>query len=251
MGGGSVMGTLGVAGRPWYGVARDVAVREWVVRVGVVNAEQVAARFGTDVRVARRMLGRLVEGGWVRVIEQPRARFMMWAATPKAVEALTGVRSKRWIGQPWHPLAVTSMVVVCELAGWEVLTDPELKRMSDGIGEDRLDEHPWTTGIPGSSRHLSDLVLTDPSGSVRPVAVEVELTKKTPERLARLLDGYALSNRFGSVWYVVPDPSLARHVERVAARCVSPVEAIRIITVQRPWLPELIVDQLPSGRDMN
>src|SRR4051812_33225617 len=168
---------VGRAGRPWYGNPRDEVVRAWVARLAAVNAEQVAVRWGLDVRTARRIMGRLVADGWLREVPQGRARFTVWQPRPALVRSVLGSESRLRLAQPWHPLAVTAALVVCELAGWEVLADVELNRMRERRSYDRPAGHPWATQSPGGPQHLPDLVLQHPHAA-RPIAVEVELTRK-------------------------------------------------------------------------
>ena len=188
------------------------------------------------------MLGRLVAEGWLREVPQGRARFTVWQPRPALVRSVFGSRSRLRLAQPWHPLAVSAALVVCELAGWEVLTDVELTRMRERRSYDRPSGHPWATQSPGGPQHLPDLVLQHPHAS-RPIAVEVELTRKAPDRLAKLLDGYALSSTYAETWYVVPDAGIAAHVARAAARGVPPLRSLRVFATSTPWEP--VVD-LPA-----
>ena len=95
---------------------------------------------------------------------------------------------------------------------------------------DRPAGHPWATQSPGGPQHLPDLVLQHPH-SARPIAVEVELTRKAPDRLAKLLDGYALSRptpRSGTSCPTLASPTTSPEPPHAACRrcgrcgCTSP-----------------------------
>ncbi len=67
----------------------------------------------------------------------------------------------------------------------------------------------------GERRHYPDLLLDLHSG--HRVAVELELTPKSPRRLREILGGYAIDSRVDAVLYLVDRASIGRAVERAAA----------------------------------
>lgn len=66
------------------------------------------------------------------------------------------------------------------------------------------------------SRHYPDLLLTTASG--HQVAVELELTAKSSDRLRHIMRAYASDHRVSAVLYLVPDAAGARRIETAARR---------------------------------
>jgi hypothetical protein len=85
----------------------------------------------------------------------------------------------------------------------------------------------------GQPRHRPDLVLwpLDPVGGL-PVAVEVELTVKAPERLAEICRAWARARQVAGVLYLAPpevERALLRAIERAHAHdrvVVVPLDAL-------------------------
>jgi hypothetical protein len=92
-------------------------------------------------------------------------------------------------------------------------------RSSDARAE-RFSE-PYGVRVPGAGphggdrRHYPDLVLETATG--HRVAVELELSSKTPRRREEILGGYAIDARFDAVLYLVDRPQVGRAIERSAA----------------------------------
>ena len=88
----------------------------------------------------------------------------------------------------------------------------------------------------GRRRHRPDLVLwpRDPAGGL-PVAVEVELTVKAPERLAAICQAWARARCVAGVLYLAP-PEVQRAVQRAIERAQAHE---RVVIVP--------LDALPSG----
>ena len=68
----------------------------------------------------------------------------------------------------------------------------------------------------GERRHYPDLLVE--TGTGHRVAVELELTTKTPRRREEILGAYAIDARFAAVLYLVDRPEVGRAIERSAAR---------------------------------
>lgn len=74
---------------------------------------------------------------------------------------------------------------------------------------------PGTGPRGGERRHYPDLLLKTASG--HRVAVELELSAKSPRRREEILGGYAIDARFDVVLYLVDRPEVGRAIERSAA----------------------------------
>lgn len=110
-------------------------------------------------------------------------------------------------GQSAHARAVSWVAARSTLRGHEWVSDREIRRLPA-----------WQVPVIWSRRgaHRPDHGLRMGAG---PVAVEVELTVKSPGRLRAILSGYEnaiFDRRFAAVIYVCDDPAVARGVERAA-----------------------------------
>lgn len=80
---------------------------------------------------------------------------------------------------------------------------------------------PYGVRVPGAGprggerRHYPDLLLE--TGSGHRVAVELELSSKSPRRREEILGGYAIDARFDAVLYLVDRPEVGRAIERSVA----------------------------------
>jgi hypothetical protein len=83
--------------------------------------------------------------------------------------------------------------------------------------DDRFGVRLGGLGPGGRERfHYPDLVLE--TGSRRRVALELELTSKSPARREGILGGYAVDRRIDAVAYLVDRPSIGRAISQSAAR---------------------------------
>jgi len=110
-------------------------------------------------------------------------------------------------GQSAHARAVSWVAAWSTLRGYEWVSDREMRSLPA-----------WQVPVIWSRRgaHRPDHGLRLASG---PVAVEVELTAKSPGRLRTILSGceHAIfDRRFAAVIYVCDNPAVARGVRRVA-----------------------------------
>jgi hypothetical protein len=81
----------------------------------------------------------------------------------------------------------------------------------------------------GERRHYPDLLL-DTAGGHR-VAVELELTRKSPARRAEILGGYALDGRIDAVLYLVETERAGRAIER-SARAAGISDRVQVQLVE-------------------
>jgi hypothetical protein len=120
------------------------------------------------------------------------------------------------IGVGWLHLAarqgvfgtLTEVRVERELRSHDRRADREGAPLGLGVGTVRQGGRP--------SRHYPDLLLTTADG--RQVAVELELTAKSSDRLRRIMRAYASDPRVSAVLYLVPDAEGARRIETAARR---------------------------------
>jgi hypothetical protein len=97
------------------------------------------------------------------------------------------------------------------LPGWQVLAEREIRVRERE--EEQLLASARVGELPGGrpALHRPDLALLSPDG--RTVAVEVELSVKSPARLVAICRGWARARHIERVYYLAM-PSAARAVER-------------------------------------
>jgi hypothetical protein len=101
----------------------------------------------------------------------------------------------------------------------------------------------------GQQRHCPDLVLwpLDPGGGL-PVAVEVELTVKAPERLAEICQAWARARQVAGVLYLAApaaERALLRAIDR--ARAHDRVVVVPLRALPGGWADEPTERTVPSG----
>jgi len=175
---------------------RDLAIGEWIERVGGATIGDVQMRFGLRRTVAFRRIAALADFGVIhrhRMIIGMPALLSCRASMPR----LDGYR---------HTVALAGLVATRELAGGEILTEAEVLRLrssSDDLFE-QLDD-PALEVIRNCDRVPDAIERTGVGGLI---AWEVELTSKGKSRRERILGRYAAS-RYEEIRWLVPDPKLA------------------------------------------
>ncbi len=227
-----------------------VALIRWAAGLGAVTAEAVAERLGVSVASAR---GRLGTAESERLLERHRpltGRPALYTLTRAGLRA-AGVRGldpcRVSASNALHLIECARVAAALErcypdhrVQGERELRSEEhecrraLASAELGVGAllDRSGAHS-PEGWVGPPRHRPDLVLwpSGPDGGL-PVAVEVELTVKAPERLAAICLAWARARCVAGVLYLAP-PEVERAVQRAIDRShahervvVVPLEAL-------------------------
>ncbi len=198
---------------------KDQEIVGWVGRVGAAGADQVMSRFGMGRSWAYARLSRLVADG---LLEQKTLLYRQPGLYVATAEGL------RWCGlqplgiyrvgpggfQHAQQVATAAVGLQTGLPAWEVLSEREIRAAESDRGElvasVRVGELP--SGRP--ALHRPDLAAISPEGRV--VAVEVELSVKAPQRLARICRGFARARHLDRTYYLAA-PAAARAVSRAVA----------------------------------
>jgi len=190
-----------------------------------VAAQLVIAFDGLSARALGARLRRLAGGGLItiqRIFEGRPAAVSITARGLGAIESRlpaprVDLKAYRHdIGVGWLHLAarqgvfgtVTDVRLERELRSRDRRADREGPPLGIGVGTFRHGGRP--------SRHYPDLLLTTTGG--RQVAVELELTAKSSDRLRWIMRAYASDPRISAVLYLVPDAEGARRIETAARR---------------------------------
>jgi hypothetical protein len=205
-------------------IEADVRLLAFAAEHRLVLAAHVQALLGVSARAAGRRLGALARAGYLRTdrqlagprwyqidraglaaAESPRSR-------PRDVDLATYEHD---IGLAWLWLAADRGAFGSTRA---IVSERQMR--SADLRAERFSE-PYGVRVPGAGplggdrRHYPDLLLETASG--HRVAVELELSSKTPRRREEILGGYAIDARFDAVLYLVDRPQVGRAIERSAA----------------------------------
>jgi hypothetical protein len=207
------------------GDAVTAAILDWLARIGAAAPAELAAVCGRSERVTGARLRSLEEA---RLLSTAR---LLHGAPPLCVLTRAGLRAAGRVElEPVaisasgfaHLQAVARIALALEQAGIRVGGERELRAW------ERLEGRPLASAEVGMARdggvalHRPDLVCWD---GPAPLAIEVELSVKSPERLATIVRGWARSRLIGGVvYYAAPAAmrALARAVRAQSAeRCVT------------------------------
>lgn len=183
-------------------VPRDLALIRWINGWGAVTTEQISSWMNVDASTCRRRLRKLIDANLLRRLAIRFLTSSPIAATEFGCSAasdplppLKGVRIGTWR----HDTLLTSLEreLGAHLGGW---LEPERRiRMRLKLSEI-------------AAVHLPDAIVHKPDGAL--VAVELELSAKSPSRLRKIIDGYATSTEFTRVVYIADNPKLAAYIKR-------------------------------------
>jgi hypothetical protein len=198
---------------------RDAAIVSWIGRVGAASVDQVRAKFGVRRTVGYRRTSALIAAGFLR-----RARLLH---DEPALLAATAA-GLRYVGLPLQVARLSAAAVPHWLACADVWLRLEERHGAErvvGVRElvyaervegGRIASARIGTLPNGAPRlHRPDLVVV---GGERPVAVEVELAAKSPQRLQAILAGWRRESGVESVVYVCGSAATRRAVERAVTR---------------------------------
>ena len=193
----------------------------------ILIAPQVASLLGVTEATAARRLNRLREGGLVnheRVFDGHPSATSITSRGLGAIESrlprprvdLRGYRHDVGVGWLWLGARGGAFGDLIEVAADRRMRaqDAAALRAGDplryGVGLGLLGPH----GRP--QHHYPDLLVTQRSG--HRVAVELELTAKSPSRMARIMTAYASDGNVDAVIYVVQNRAIAQLVSDAARR---------------------------------
>jgi len=132
-----------------------------------------------------------------------------------------------------HDVGVGWLYLAARQGVFGTLTDLRLERELRG-DDHRADRQGPPAGIGVGtvsrggrpSRHYPDLLLSTVTG--HQVAVELELTAKSSDRLRHIMRAYASDHRVSAVLYLVPDAAAARRIETAARRAgIAPLVQVQ------------------------
>lgn len=209
--------------------ARDREIVAWVGRLGAAGATDVMVRFGLGRTAGYRRLVACVRRGLLEQVRLLHGEPGLYVATRaglrwSGLEELGPCRVSVAAFEHWA--ACARLAAALGAGGREVWSERDLRAAERAAGKLIA-----SVRVGQSERlHRPDLVLAPGTEGER-VAVEVELSVKTPRRLEAICRGWARARHVSAVrYYAAPSP--ARAVAR-AARVVRAQDVIEIRPL--PW----------------
>ncbi len=196
---------------------------EWLARFRMVDAGVLGERFGVSRQQVSARLRKLEAAGLVVRRAESTTRSWTVAATRRG-QGVLGLERLRPPGSDRerdHDLALARFVAVRERAGETALrTEREARALERTGVAGRFSADVADPGR-GQMRRWPDLVLDASAGRV---AIELELSVKSAERLRRILAGYLLATWFAEVRLFFCAPHVGRALERAVlhARAHTP-----------------------------
>jgi hypothetical protein len=225
-------------------LTRDRQLVGFVGRHGVVTIEHLMNALGVGRASAYRRAAHCIDRDLLERLELLRREPSVLRATRR------GLRFAQLGGMPvaevsatsvdhWLCCASTALVLAREPGVDRILTEREL------ILADRIEGRPIASARVGSRPdggprfHRPDLVilprgfdLASASSSIRPIAIEVELSGKGQRRLEQIIRGWRRADSVGEVrYYCAPGPVMAG-VER-AVRKLQVADRVQVLEVPR------------------
>jgi hypothetical protein len=216
---------------------RDAIVR-WAASLGAVTAESLAERLDLTIASARARLLALERGKLLRRHRPLSDRPALYAVTRSGLR-VAGVRGldpcRVSPSNALHLIECANVAALLERCYPDhlVLGERELRREEREQGRTLASAELGADPRGEPRRHRPDLVLWPDEGRGElPVAVEVELTLKAPERLLRICRAWARARCVAGVLYLAPpevERALIRAIDRVHAEgrvVVAPLDAL-------------------------
>jgi hypothetical protein len=210
----------------------QIEIARWTASLGAVTAEALARR--TDVSVASAR-GKLIAARQRKLLASARplsGRPMLFTVTRAGLRACQA----RGIQVCSVSESSANHLIVCAAAAavlerryphHRLVGERELRRDERELGHPLASAKPTRSHRAQGSLHRPDLVLCprDSEGGL-PLAVEVELTIKSPERLVEICRAWARCRTIAGVIYFAPE-----NVQRALRRAVAKVHAFEQVVI--------------------
>lgn len=218
---------------------RDREILGWLSRQRIATADDLATRFGIARSAAYARLRALAAHGLVDHVRIFRAEPGVYWATSAGLSlgGQPGRATKISLASYHHDLALTALCADLEreFGAERVLTERELRAAE---ADSERPRYAATLGGGGRGwrprRHYPDLVV-ERYRDARPLAVELECTRKAPARLDSILRAYVRARHIGAVRYYASTPAVSRALRSAISRVKPPHGFVELS--ERPLLP--------------
>jgi hypothetical protein len=235
---------------PGETVRRDpaaAAISDWLARIGAASVIELAAACGLSERVVAARLRRCELAGLTHSARLLHGQPALHALSARGLRAAgrAELEPVTFSASGFaHTLALARVALALERAGTRVSGERELRAFERLEGRALASAEVGMARDGGVALHRPDLVCW---GGQRPIAIEVELTVKAPERLATIIRGWARSRLVERVVYYATPAA-----ERALARAVRSESAEgRVVVIELDRAGELPVagstSSIPSG----
>lgn len=223
----------------------------WAGSLGAVTAEALAVRLDVSLLSARARLAAAARCGLLarsRPLTGAPALFTLTAAGARACGS-TGRAYRVTPANATHLTACASVAARLERCypGYRALGERELRSAERAGGRPLASARMAALRAGATGLHRPDLVLVPRlAGAEQPVAVEVELSVKAPQRLRAICRAWERCRTVAGVVYLV-----SPQVEAALLRAVQATNASRIAVVPLDALPSWQADAprtIPSER---
>lgn len=182
--------------------SRDQDLVKWNNGAGFVSVKQVSEWMGVEFSTGARRVRALCEAGLLERREFPASTATVLIPTADgcalAGDNLAPIKGVR-VATSRHDLLLVDCAMALEKR-FGFRFEPERRLRARSFG---------------AAGHTPDGLLHRPGG--RPVAVELELSQKSPARVTAIMDAYAATLDIEEVWYVVIDDIVERYLRRLAS----------------------------------
>jgi hypothetical protein len=208
----------------------DDLILDWLGAIGAAGADDVALACGLTAASARGRLAALGRAGLCRSARLLHGEPALHAPTRAGLRASgrSGIDPVTFSAASFaHQQAVARVAARLRAGGQEIHGERELRAWERAAGRAIASAEVGYAADGGRALHRPDLVWL---GAQAPIAIEVELTVKAPERLRAIVRGWARSRAVERVvYYATPGvlAALERALERESARervAVVPLE---------------------------
>ncbi len=199
-----------------------IALLEWTARVGAVTPDALAHLEDLSLAGARARLGWLTRARLLsrrRLLVDEASLYTITRAGLRQLDGTSLEPCRVSVANAPHTIACARAAAVLQrlypdhlLAG-----ERDLRARERAAGRPLASVRLASAGAAPRGLHRPDLVLWPSARDRLPVAVEVELTVKAPERLAEICRAWARSQEVAGVVYLAP-PRVRRALERAIAR---------------------------------
>jgi hypothetical protein len=229
----SVMGALAHDGRPercdGQAHGRDWELVRFVGAYGAVAIEHVMAALGVGRTAAYRRVAYCVEAGLLERLDLLRGLPSLLRATSAGL-SYAGLGLRVAAISPgsvdhWLRCASTAFLLGTEFGADAVLSERELRRLEEDEGRHVVSAKIGELPSGAFRLHRPDLAVI---AGERPIAIEVELTPKSPRRLEALVRSWRRADWIAEVRYYC-EPGLTRRAVERAVEKTHAQDRVRIL----------------------
>jgi hypothetical protein len=213
---------------PRTSAARDWQIVRWVARMGAVTLAHLRARFELGRTVAYRRIAACMAAGLLERVETLRGQPALIRATRRGVR-FTGVNLRVAQIRPelvghWIACGDVALLLETEFGPGAVVSEREIRALEAAEGQ------PVASAVVGERPdgseilHRADLAVRSDGHWV---AVEIELTPKTPERLETIVRAWRRARWVAAVRYYVSPGTTSQGLAR-AVRATHSEERVEV-----------------------